>query len=232
MASLGSLVVSLAMDTAQFSGDVGKAAQQMARLTAEAGKIGAAIGANVAAGIRVIGGLVKASIDSADEMSKMAVSLAMTTEEVSQLAYAADLAGLSQEELGSSLAKLARRAADAAAGGKQASEVFDAMGIKVTDANGAVKGTTTLLGDVADKFASYESGVNRTALAQEIFGKSGARLLPFLVQGREGLADLAKEADLLGITLSTKAGAAAEQFNDNLTRLQAAQSGSCPRWKR
>jgi hypothetical protein len=225
MASLGSLVVSLAMDTAKFSGDVGKAAQQLTRLTAEAGKVGAALGTSIVAGTRLIGGLVKASIDSADEMSKMAVSLAMTTEEVSQLSYAADLAGISQEELGSSLAKLARRAADAAAGGKQASEVFDAMGIKVTDANGAVKSTTDILGDVADKFASYESGVNRTALAQEVFGKSGARLLPFLVQGREGLADLAKEADLLGITLSTKAGLAAEQFNDNLTRLQAAQNG-------
>lgn len=225
MASLGSLVVSLAMDTAQFSGDVGKAAQQMARLTAEAGKIGAAIGANIGAGLNFIGSLVKSSIDAADAQSKLAVSLGMTTEQVSQYAYAADLAGVSQEELGASTAKLARLVADAAAGGKTASEVFASMGLDIRDANGEVKGSSTILGEVADKFASYKDGVEKTALAQEIFGKSGAKLIPFLNQGSAGLADLAREADLLGITLTDSAGKSAEQFNDNLARLQKAKEG-------
>ena len=225
MASLGSLVVSLAMDTAQFSGDVGKAAQQMARLTAEAGKISAAIGTAIGEGLNFIGYLVKSSIDAADAQSKLAVSLGMTTEQVSQYAYAADLAGVSQEELGASTAKLARLVADAAAGGKTASEVFASMGLDVRDANGEVKGSSTILGEVADKFASYKDGVEKTALAQEIFGKSGARLIPFLNQGSAGLADLAREADLLGITLTDSAGKSAEQFNDNLTRLQKAKEG-------
>lgn len=225
MASLGSLVVSLAMDTARFRGDIGKAAQQMARLTAEASKIGAAIGANVGIGLVAIGSLVKQSIEAADVQSKLAQSLGMTTEEISRLSYVADLAGVSQEELAASVSKLARKAVDAAAGGKQAGEVFNAMGLSVKDANGAVKSSSDLLGDIADKFATYKDGAEKTALAQEIFGKSGARLIPFLNQGREGLAALSKEADILGITLTDSAGKSAEQFNDNLTRLQKAKEG-------
>ena len=87
MASLGSLVVSLAMDTARFQGDVGKAAQQMARLTAEAGKIGAAIGVAVGVGLKAIGSLVKESIDAADATSKLAQSLGMSTEQVSRFSW-------------------------------------------------------------------------------------------------------------------------------------------------
>lgn len=225
MASLGSLVVSLAMDTARFQGDVGKAAQQMARLTAEAGKIGAAIGVAVGVGLKAIGSLVKESIDAADATSKLAQSLGMSTEQVSRFSYAADLAGTSQEDLASAVAKLSKHAADAAAGGKEATAVFTAMGLEVKKSDGTLRSTDELLGDVADRFKSYEDGAAKTALAQELFGKSGAKLIPFLNQGRDGLAELAAEADMLGITLTTSAGRAAEEFNDNLTRLNAAKQG-------
>jgi hypothetical protein len=213
------------MDTAKFTGDVGKTAQQMARLTAEAGKIGAALGASIGVGLKVIGGLVKESIDAADATAKMAQSLGTTTESLSQLTYAADLSGVSQETLATSMGKLARQAADAAAGNKAAGEVFAAMGLQVTDANGALKSTDQLLADVADKFASYEDGAAKTALAQELFGKSGAQLIPLLNAGASGIQDLKDEADRLGITLSGPAGKAAEQFNDNIARLNYAKQG-------
>jgi hypothetical protein len=213
------------MDTARFSGDVGKAAQQMSRLTAEAGKIGAAISASIGAGLAVVGSLVKSSIDAADATTKLASSIGMTTEEVSRYAYAAELAGVSQEELGSSVSKLARTVADAAAGGKSASDVFASMGISVRGANGQVKSSSAILAEVADRFASYEDGIEKTALAQELFGKGAAKLIPFLNQGSAGLAALGKEADALGITLTDSAGRAAEEFNDNLKRLQKVKEG-------
>lgn len=225
MASLGSLVVSLAMDTARFTGDVGKAAQQMARLTNEAAKIGAAIGANIGIAAVAFKNLVMGAIDAADAASKLAVSLGMSTEETSRYLYIADLAGLSSEEFAGAMQKVAKQAADVAAGVQGASDIFDAMGINVKKADGSLKSQSDLLGDIADKFATYRSSTERTALAVELFGKQGAKLVPFLVQGREGLKQLGEEADMLGITLSTKAGAAAEQFNDNLTRLNAAQQG-------
>jgi hypothetical protein len=225
MASLGSLTISLAMDTAKFTGDVGKAARGMAKLTAEAGKIGAAIGASIGAGALALGSLVKGAIDAADATSKLAMSVGASTEEVSQLGYAADLAGASQEELGTALGRLAKQAAEAASGGRAANDMFAAMGISIKNADGSLKGTTALLGDVADRFASYKDGAEKTALAQEIFGRSGAKLIPLLNNGRDGLAALAAEADALGITLTDSAGKAAEQFNDNLTRLQKAKEG-------
>jgi ribosomal protein L12E/L44/L45/RPP1/RPP2 len=225
MASLGSLVVSLAMDTAKFTNDVGKAARSMDMLAKEAGKIGAALGASVTAGVTALGYMVKASIDAADASSKLAQSVGVTTEELSALTYAADLSGVSQDDLAASLAKLARHAAEAAAGGKSAAAVYEAMGIAITDGNGNLRSTTELLGDVAEKFASYENGAAKTALAQDLFGKSGAKLIPFLNSGRAGLEEMADEASKLGLILTTESGVAAEKFNDSLTRLAKVQTG-------
>lgn len=213
------------MDTARFSSDVGKAAQQMARLTAEAGKIGAAIGANIGAGARAFKDLVVASIESADKLSKMSQSYGIAVEDLSAYAYAADLAGVSQEELAIGLGKLAKKAVDAAGGSKEAAAAFASMGIDVQDSSGAVKSQDELLGDIADKFKGYKDGAEKTALAIEVFGKSGAKLIPFLNQGRDGLQTLKAEAQKLGLVLSGPAGAAAEQFNDNLRRLTKAKEG-------
>lgn len=225
MASLGSLVVSLALDTARFSGDVGKAAQQMARLTAEAGKIGAAIGANIGAGIKTLGSLVTASVDAADRTGELAEMVGVTAEEMSRLGYAAQLSATDQETLATSMTKLAKLAADAAAGGASATAVFESMGIKVKNTDGTLRSTTEVLGDIADKFAGYREGTAKAALATEIFGKSGAQLIPFLNRGRDGLQELAAEADMLGITLSGSAANAAGEFNDRLDQLNAAKRG-------
>jgi len=225
MASLGSLVVSLAMDTAKFSGDVGKAAQQMARLTAEAGKIGAAIGASIAVGAKVIGSIVKQSIDAADRFGELAEMVGITTEEMSRLGYVAKLSATDQETLATSLGKLSRLAADAASGGKTAGDVFQALGVSVKGTDGTLKGSTELLREIAERLASYKDGAEKSALAQEVFGKQGAALIPLLNRGASGIAALEAEADLLGITLSTSASNAAGEFNDNLDRLNAAQEG-------
>ncbi len=61
------------------------------------------------------------------------------------------------------------------------------MGISVTDAGGRLRSTAEILRDVADRFASYANGTEKSALAQELFGKSGAKLIAFLNEGREGL---------------------------------------------
>lgn len=225
MASLGSLVVSLALDTARFASDIGKSVQQMARLTAEAGKIGAAIGANIGAGITAIGALVNASVDAADRTGELAEMVGVTAEEMSRLGYAAQMSATDQETLAASMTKLAKLTADAAAGGASATAVFDSMGVSVKNADGSLRSTTEILGDISDKFATYREGTAKAALATEIFGKSGAQLIPFLNRGREGLQALGAEADMLGITLSGAAANAAGEFNDRLDQLAAAKRG-------
>jgi len=225
MASLGSLVVSLAMDTARFQGDIGKAAQQMQRLVQQAGKMGAAIGAAVGAGAAATLVMVKHSIDAADAATKQAQAVGLTVEKYTELTYAAGLSGVAHESLGQSLGKLAKGAADAARGSGEAMGAFDAMGISIKNTDGTLKNTDQLMGEVADKFSTYRDGAAKTALAQRLFGESGTKLIAMLNGGAKGLADMAAEANELGVVIATKTGKHAEELNDNLARLDAVKQG-------
>lgn len=227
MGSLGSLVVSLAMDTARFAGDIGKAGQQLERLKGVAMKAGAAIGASIAGAGSAIALMVKDAIDQADEMSKLAQSMGMGAEGLSALAYSAKLADVELETLGKAMLKLAGGMSDAAQGTGAMKDALDAMQLSAVDkTTGKLKTQRDMLLEIAEKFASYADGSEKTALASAFFGdKLATKMIPFLNQGKAGIEELEAEARKLGIVLTDEAGLAAEAFNDNLTRLGAVKQG-------
>jgi outer membrane murein-binding lipoprotein Lpp len=230
MSSLGSLVVSLAANTAQFSSDMGKAAhdaeKRMDAIRKSAEKAGKAIGAAFVAGVGVASVLVKQSIDAADEMTKMAQKAGVSTEAFSTLAYAANLSGVEMGSLQSSMSKLAATMTDVVRGtNKDAVDAFRTLGIAVQDSSGKLKSGDVIMSEVAARFATMENGVGKTALAIKIFGRSGADLVPLLNSGADGIKAMQDEARALGVELDGNAGAAAERFNDNLTRLNTVKQG-------
>lgn len=228
--NLGSLVVSLQAETARFESDLGRAARiaqrQSQQIAAGIAKTSAAIAAGDTARAGVVAVAVKSAINRQDQLSKAAQSTGIATARLSELAYAGDLADTSLEDLISSAAKLNRNAVEAANGTKAQAEAFAALGVSVKDANGFIRPTDQILSDVAERFSQLEDGARKSALAQEIFGKSGANLLPLLNGGAAGLREAAMEASAFGLVVSSEAGKAAEDFNDNLTRLEKIAQGA------
>jgi ribosomal protein L12E/L44/L45/RPP1/RPP2 len=225
MATAGSIVIDLLMNTGSFETDTQRAAKSLKSLENSAAVTGAAIGTAMVAAGTAVTALVKQSIDAMDEMSKLAQKTGTTVESISALTYAADLSGVSQEELGSAISKLTKNMSDAANGTGEAQAGFKALGISVTDASGNLKSSDAILGELADKFAGYQDGAEKTALAVNIFGKAGAQLIPLLNSGKDGLSDLSDEAKRLGLIFDQDTATAAENFNDNLSRLHDAVKG-------
>jgi murein DD-endopeptidase MepM/ murein hydrolase activator NlpD len=183
--------------------------------------IGAAIGAYVGmASVRAFGRFVQGALDSADSLQKMSAKTGIAVETLSGLGHAANLSGVSTEQLATGLKMLAKNAADAAGGGKEQAETFAAMGLSVRDAGGALKPVEVLLGEVADRFAGYTDGAGKSALAMRLFGKAGVEMIPLLNGGAAGLAAMQEEAKRLGIAVSTETAQAAERFNDNMSRVK------------
>jgi len=169
---------------------------------------------------------VKTSVEVADQANKTAQKIGLSTEALTGFQYAAKLADVDSEALQTSLVKLSKNMAAAAAGSGAQSAAFAQLGITTQDANGKLRGVDSVLLDVAERFAAMEDGAQKAALAQEIFGKTGANLIPFLNQGRDGIEQLRAEAEKLGIVIKGDTAKAAEEFNDNLTRVKAASSGA------
>lgn len=222
--AVGALRVSLGLDSAAFEQDLGKVQRQLGQLSSEMNKSFLAIGAAVAAATVAIGTAIKNVIDEADDMNKLSAKLGVPIEQLSQLAYAADLAGLPMEDLSTALKKLSTAMSDAQSGG-QFSKLFKAMGISVTDAKGQLKSSTAVMLEVSNKFDGMKDGAQKAALAVKYFGKAGLDMIPLLNDGAGSIAELMKEAEALGLTLDGRTGDAAEQFNDNMSRLGYAVKG-------
>lgn len=192
--------------------DFGAQAKQAAGLLA--GVFGAISITGIIAGLKNV-------TEEMDRVGKAAQKVGTTAESLSALEYAAKLSGVEAQVLEKSLAKLARSLDEAKTGSGAAAEAFERMKVdpkQFTDPADALRA-------LAARFATMPDGVAKTALAMDLFGKSGADLIPLLNAGAGGIAELEAEARRLGVTFSTDAARSAEIFNDNVARLQAGLRG-------
>ncbi|MGV8951192.1 MAG: hypothetical protein ACOH2M_08810 [Cypionkella sp.] len=225
-AVVGALRVDLGLNSAEFQSGLKSASAGLGNFAKTAGAGLALVATAAAAAGAALAVAVKGAIDNADELSKTAQKVGFTTEALSRLNYAASLSDVALGQLSTGLGRLTAGMSTIAQGaGGQAKMAFDALGISALDANGKLRQSDEVFADIAERFARMEDGSTKTALAIALFGRAGADLIPMLNMGKAGLADLAAEADRLGITLGTDTGRAAEQFNDSITRLQATFQG-------
>lgn len=224
-AVIGALRAVLGLDSAAFDKGLSDAQSRLAKFGPVLKKGLLAASAAAATAGAAIGVALKGAIDEADDMSKLAAKIGVPIEELSRLKYAADLSGVSIEGVANGFKKLSTNMADAAGGNKTAAEVFTQLGVAATNADGSLRSSSAVLLDVADKFAAMEDGAQKTALAVQLFGRSGLDLIPLLNGGAAGLKQMTDEAEALGLTITAETGKAAEEFNDNISRLQATLSG-------
>ncbi len=181
-----------------------------------------------AAAAAVSAALVKIAFDAADMADKFAKASDKTGESartLSQLSYAAEIGGTSFQTLEKALLVASRRLKDAERGSAVAVDTFNQLGISIYDSSGNLKKGSDLLGEFADATKGWEDDTRKAALAQELFGRAGADLLPMLKDGSYGLQQMADEAEHLGVTLSDEAAQQGAEFNDALTRLDSAFTG-------
>lgn len=223
---VGALRVTLGLDSAQFTSGMKNAQTGLQRFAGIAKAGALAIGSAMVAAGGAMALAMRGVIDDADRMYELSQSLGVTVEDLSRMRYAAELSGVSLEGLEKSIKKLSTALYDASQSATgPAAKALAALGISATDAAGNVRPAIAVIGDMAAKFETMPNGVAKTALAIKVFGKSGADMIPMLNEGRAGLTAMYEEAEQLGIVLDTETAAAAERFNDNLTRLGKTKDG-------
>jgi len=209
-----------------------KVSDEMKRFESTSGSISGMIKrhwASIASAITVtsIVTLAKSALDQMDNVSKMSQKVGVSVEALQGYQYAARLADVESETLSKSLAKLAKNMYEMASA--SGSSPFRELGLSVTDSIGHLKTTDVMLEEIAEKFSHMKDGTEKTALAMKLFGKSGAELIPLLNAGKEGLQEMREEAEKLGIIFSAEDAARAEEFNDNISRIEMTFKGIATR---
>jgi lambda family phage tail tape measure protein len=164
-------------------------------------------------------------LKDADRLTKLSQSTSITVENLSALKYAAGMADIDLESLAHGVERLSRNMIDAQAGTGEAKDAIKAMGLTIQDTGGNLLSSDKVLGQIADKFASYGESTERTGLAIKLFGRAGAELIPLLAKGSSAIADLRAEAEKLGLVMSTETAEQMERVNDNFKRLHNVTQG-------
>ena len=221
------LKVNIIGDASQLKGALGQAGGQVEGFSAKIGKIGKTM--------TVVGGIVVAALGSivmktaavGDKFDKMSLRTGVAVEDLSALAYAADISGTSIETMEKGLKGLTKTMDDASRGIGEGLEAFEELDIAVVDTEGNLRSTVEVLKEAATKISAIENPTKQAAYAMDLFGaKAGPQLLPLLKMGESGIDDLMKKADELNITISTESAKAAADFTDAMTRLKGSVAGA------
>jgi hypothetical protein len=197
-------------------GNIKSLSDTAATLPARFGTIGVA----VAAAFSAVS--IKGAVDVLDTLDDLSEKTGIAVEQLSALRYAGEVTGTPLESIAAGVKKLAVNMTEAAAGGKEQVAAFRAVNVEIKNADGTLRSQDAVLLDLADRFASYEDGAAKAALAQKIFGKAGAEMIPLLNQGSEGIKRLTDEGRALGVVYGPEAAKNAAAFNDNLKKLELA----------
>lgn len=164
--------------------------------------------------------LIKQNIDLADSTGKAAARIGETAEALSEMRYAAKLADIGTEELDKNLGRMVVNVSRAASGSGEANKALQMLGISAADL--AQKTPSEQLRILADRLSGVANSTHKARIAADLFSEGGRKMLNLLEGGSAGLNAAAAEARSFGAIITTESTVAAEQFNDNLTRLQVA----------
>jgi hypothetical protein len=171
-------------------------------------------------------GTIKSATDFGVEIGKLHQQTGISTESLSVLKYAASQTGVEFETLTKGFKKLALQVYEADGGSQKAIKSFADLGItqrQLADQGNDMYGVMAL---VADKFKELPAGIEKSAIASEIFGaRMGSQMIPVLNLGSEGIIRMRNEAESLGIVLDEAGIAKLEELHRSVDQMQTSLEG-------
>lgn len=173
------------------------------------GKLGPAITGAFSVGAIVSFG--KSLVDMASQIHDVAEQTGLSTDAVQELKYAATQTGTTFETVTKSIDKLSKNLED---GNKNTTQSLKELGLSLVDLQRMTPDQAFTA--VAEAIKQVPDPMKQTQLAMELFGKSGAQILPAI---KEGMSDLREEAHKFGQVLDKEAIDSLEAFGDKFDRL-------------
>ena len=214
------LTIKLAAEVADFMSKVRLAE---GAVTGAADRMKSALGAVMAFGaagfsIAAFVSIAKGSIDAAAKLNDLSIQSGMTVEALSGLASVGKFSDMGAEQIAKASNKLTKNLTTVTEDSAGAGKAIQLLGLDI-------KGFAAMSPDqqfmaVAKSLDGFQDGAGKSAVMMALFGKEGAAMLPFM-------KDLAVVGELQA-KVTTEQAAAADNFQDNLTRLQS--SGDA--WKK
>ena len=179
--------------------------------------VGTRLAAIGAAGLALLAASVRSFAKAGDTLDKMSNRTGVSVEALSELGFAAEQSGADLQTLEAGVRVMQRTLNDAERGLATAKDAMAELGLSAD----ALRGLSPeqQFKTLAEALSRIEDPSKRAAVAMQIFGRAGTRLLPLIEGGADGIEALQEQARSLGLTISTEAAAEAALLTDTLNIL-------------
>jgi len=242
--AVGSLFIDLAMNTAAFASDLGKAQTQlsswaatsnralatvvngfrgvtaeMTGLTASAFSLKGAMLTLVGGG--VIGEFIKSNLEAADSLVKHAAALGITTDTLQQYQFAAKIVGVSQDTLNSSLDKFGKNLGQLQAGTGSLYAYLTKSNPALLAQLQAVQSVDGGINLLFQSMAKMDTQQAKLALNAAAFGRGATDMVNIVRGGSDAFDELRQRAYDLGIVIGADLLQKAEGAQEQILTLEA-----------
>lgn len=176
--------------------------------------------------VAAFAGIVKGGIDAAAGLHDLSIQTGASVASLQALGRVGAYTETGMDSITGAMGKLAKNMSLADEEGKGAALAVKALGIDFDDFKQLAPDQQMIA--VAKAMGGFADGADKSAAATMLFGKEGAKMLPFL-------ADLGEQADQVNakltdqqVALRASQAAMADAFGDNLTTLRKNSDG----WKK
>lgn len=164
---------------------------------------------------RLVWEQIDAMIEEGSRIDDLSQQLGVSAQRLQEWEFIATQSGSSLETITRGLDQVARTAGRGAA-------VYGRLGVATRDANGDLRSQEAILDDTLSALAGVESSTERTALAQQVFGRGAREMLGVVAQGPEDLDRLRNRFRELGAGMGEDGVRASADAGDAMEELRVA----------
>lgn len=158
----------------------------------------------------------KEVINTSNETLALSKSLGLTTEELSRLQYAASVTVGETEFLADAISDMNEKIGEARIGSGTLKDQLELTNPALLQQVMNTKSTSEAFRLLVGELERVENVQDRTILSTELFAEAGKKMVQIAELGSDGLAELEREADRLGITLNSNAAESMKELTVNL----------------
>lgn len=158
--------------------------------------------------------------EQTDRVGKLAIATGSTSEQVSELAFAFELAGGSSEQFGAVLSSLLSSQRGAVEGSKAQVEAFAKFGLNIRDLRRL--NPAQLLEALSDGVGNIADATDKTLTLSTLFPEQWRNVLNLIEGGGDQFREQLRIARQSGATVTKEQAQAAAQLNDAMARAQSA----------
>lgn len=181
-------------------------------------KLSPVITAATAAFVALTAAQAKATMEAAewaDEITKLSNNTGVCVETLQVWTAAAEKMNVPVDAMTGAVSELVNKMGEARENADTSKESFGQLGLSVTDSTGKLKDAETMFYQVIDRLKDIEDKTERDVIAMKIFGESAQELSGIIALGSDGIGEMAKRFEELGVTLSSKEIAKLKELDDS-----------------